>query len=76
MKQATIIGMAEKVLCVRSPSRSPVVIADGGDGAWIVEGGASEAPRVGARFSYRGQEWCITNYREHARAWVAELVRH
>jgi len=76
MKQTTTIGMAGQVLCPRRPSRSPVVIADGGDGAWIVDMGVIETPRVGARFTHNGQDWRITRYREHARAFVAELVEH
>ncbi len=76
MKQATIIGIPGQVHLARPSSRFPVVIADAGDGAWIVDRAGDGPPRLGERFAYRGQDWRITGYREHARAYVAEPVQH
>jgi len=58
----------------RAAQRRAVVIADGGNEAWVVVLSSSELARVGARFAFRGAIWEVKSFRPHVRAWVAEPV--
>jgi hypothetical protein len=75
MQQTAIDDFGAPLQRMGTSPRKPVIIADGGDGAWVVVSDQPAVTRVGARFIFRGREWQIATYRRHARAYVARPVR-